>query len=177
MTGLGPRCRLPFPFTLPLAMLIAVAGTITQAGCNSNSPNTPTQPTQGFVTPPAVMSVIIGNVPSQGVEIGTRVALRADAKNSANQTHDCTNEAVWTSSNPHAVEVVKGVATVNGAGAVTISATCGGVTGSAEIPIALPPPTQQREVETTVLERQGKICQIFDFMTQQEKDETRAMCG
>jgi hypothetical protein len=120
---------------------VIVAGvlTVAQIGCDDTKPPPPTAPTSpNSGTPPAsatITAVIIGNVPTQPLDLGDHATLRADATLSTGQSRDCTRDAAWTTSDAKVMTVDRGTVTVVGAGSARVTATCDGKSGSAAIPI------------------------------------------
>src|SRR6266542_2032728 len=121
--------------TLSWPCLVAAIA-FAQVACDDKrvSPTMPTEPGGG--NGGGAASVVISNVPTQALDFGDSVKLRADLKSPDGTSRDCTAEATWTASDPTAVDLVSGTLTViGGSGPVTVKATCSGASGTATIPI------------------------------------------
>jgi hypothetical protein len=120
--------------TIPWTCLVAAIA-VAQVACD-DKPKSPSMPTEPGGGNGGTTSVVISNVPTQPLDFGDSVKLRADLKSADGTSRDCTAEATWTASDTSAVELANGTLTViGGSGPVTVKATCSGVSTSVTIPI------------------------------------------
>jgi plastocyanin len=113
------------------------------------------------VTNPVLQSITISPA-TAGLAIGATQQFTATGVLSDHSTEDLTNLATWTSSAQSIATVsASGLATAQSAGSATIDANFQGITGSATLTVAAPPPPLVTVVSITpVLNKKHKVTSL-----------------